>query len=196
MKVYIPCFFNNIKERENRFYLCLKQYIKLGYEVVIYWMNDFDIEIENINIKLIKSEQQNASYARNKLLNLFYSSKEKFAIFSDDDVFLNEKIIPSKDCESFTNDFYESSIETHKISSSFLVLKNIRPKVYFDEDLDANQDLDFGINLKLNGFKSYRTSCEKVEIFRGASSMFDNGADKIYKKQKALTQITKKYENI
>lgn len=196
MKVYIPCFFNNIKEREERFYLCLKQYLKLGYEVIIYWMNDFDIEAEHINLKIIKSEQQNASYARNKLLNLFYSSKEKFAIFSDDDVFLNEKITPNKDCESLTNDFYESSIETHKISSSFLVLKNIRPEIYFDEDLDANQDLDFGINLKLNGFKSYRTSCKKVEMFRGASSMFKNGVDKIYKKQKALTKITKKYENI
>jgi len=198
MKVYIPCFFNNIKEREERFYLCLKQYLKLEYKVTVYWMNDFNIKIKHNNLKIIKAEQQNASYARNRLLDLFYSSKEKFAILSDDDAFLNEKISPSKDFESFTNDFYESSVETHKISSSFLVLKNIRPKIYFDESLCANQDLDFGIRLKKEGFKIYRTSTKKVEIFRGTSSMFENGADKIYKKQKALNQIKNKYnyENI
>jgi hypothetical protein len=195
VKVYIPCFFNSIKEREDRFCLCLNQYIKLGYEVVIYWMNDFDIYIKHKNIKFIKAEQQNASYARNKLLDLFYNSKDEFAIISDDDVFLKEIVIPKIDCESFTNDFYEYSKETYLISSSFLVLKNIKPRLYFDESLYANQDLDFGINLKLNGFKSYRTSTKKVEIFRGASSMFENGADKIYKKQKTLIQIKNKYSN-
>ena len=75
-------------------------------------------------------------------------------------------------------------------------MKNIRPKLFFDETLEANQDLDFGIILNKAGFKTIRNSTEQVEIFRGNSSMFENGNDKIYKKQKSLIQIKNKYENI
>ena len=67
---------------------------------------------------------------------------------------------------------------------------------FFDEKLEANQDLDFGITLNNLGFKTIRNSTKQVEIFRGQSSMFENGVDKIYKKQKTLIQIKKKYENI
>ena len=196
MTVYIPCFFNNIKERGQRFYICLNQYLKLGYNVVIYWMNSEDIKISSKNLTIIKDKQRNASYARNKLLNLFYNSKEKYCILSDDDTFLKYKIIPSVDCESYVNDYNKCKTFTEKISSSFLVLKNIRPKVFFDETLEANQDLDFGTTLNKAGFKIIRNSTKQVEIFRGQSSMFENGADKIYKKQKSLMQIKIKYENI
>ena len=68
--------------------------------------------------------------------------------------------------------------------------------IFFDENLEANQDLDFGTTLNKLRFKTIRNSTEQVEIFRGQSSMFENGADKIYKKQKSLTQIKIKYENI
>ena len=75
-------------------------------------------------------------------------------------------------------------------------MKNIRPKIFFDKNLEANQDLDFGTALNKAGFRTIRNSTEQVEIFRGQSSMFNSGADKIYKKQKTLTQIKIKYENI
>ena len=75
-------------------------------------------------------------------------------------------------------------------------MKNIRPKIFFDKNLEANQDLDFGTAFNKAGFRTIRNSTEQVEIFRGQSSMFNNGADKIYKKQKSLIQIQKKYENI
>ena len=196
MTVYIPCFFNNIEERKKRFYLCLNQYLNLGYFVVVYWMNLEEIKVFNKNLTVIKDKQHNASYARNKLLNMFYNSKEEYCILSDDDTFLNNKVTPEADCESYVNDYKKGKITTKKISSSFLVLKNIRPKIFFDKNLEANQDLDFGTALNKAGFRTIRNSTEQVEIFRGQSSMFNSGADKIYKKQKTLTQIKIKYENI
>lgn len=196
MTVYIPCFFNNIEEREIIFYKCINQYLNLGYNVTVYWMNLKDIKIFNKNLIVIKDTQYNASYARNKLLTLFYTSKEEYCILSDDDTFLKYKVTPSVDCESYVNDYNKGKTFTEKISSSFLVLKNIRPKLFFDETLEANQDLDFGIILNKAGFKTIRNSTEQVEIFRGQSSMFENGVDKIYKKEKSLIQIKNKYENI
>ena len=196
MTVYIPCFFNNIEEREERFYKCLNQYLSLGYNVVVYWMNFEEIKVSNKNLTVIKNKQRNASYARNKLLSVFYNSNEEYCILSDDDTFLNNKIIPKVDCESYVNDYNKGKTFTEKISSSFLVLRNIRPMIFFDENLEANQDLDFGTTLNKLRFKTIRNSTEQVEIFRGQSSMFENGADKIYKKQKSLIQIKNKYENI
>lgn len=196
MTVYIPCFFNNIEEREERFYKCLNQYLSLGYNVVVYWMNFEEIKVSNKNLTVIKNKQRNASYARNKLLSVFYNSNEEYCILSDDDTFLKYKVTPSVDCESYVNDYNKGKTFTEKISSSFLVLKNIRPKLFFDETLEANQDLDFGIILNKAGFKTIRNSTEQVEIFRGNSSMFENGVDKIYKKEKSLIQIKNKYENI
>ena len=196
MNVYIPRFLNNIEEREESFYTCLPQYLSLGYNVVVYWMNFEEIKVSNKNLTVIKDKQHNASYARNKLLNIFYNSKEEYCILSDDDTFLNNKVTPEADCESYVNDYKKGKIITKKISSSFLILKNIRPKIFFDKNLEANQDLDFGTALNKAGYRTIRNSTEQVEIFRGQSSMFENGADKIYKKQKSLTQIKNKYENI
>ena len=194
--LYTLFFFNNIEEREERFYKCLNQYLSLGYNVVVYWMNFEEIKVSNKNLTVIKNKQRNASYARNKLLSVFYNSNEQYCILSDDDTFLNNKIIPKVDCESYVNDYNKGKTFTEKISSSFLVLRNIRPMIFFDENLEANQDLDFGTTLNKLRFKTIRNSTEQVEIFRGQSSMFENGADKIYKKQKSLTQIKNKYENI
>ena len=159
-------------------------------------MNFEEIKVSNKNLTVIKNKQRNASYARNKLLSVFYNSNEEYCILSDDDTFLKYKVTPSVDCESYVNDYNKGKTFTEKISSSFLVLKNIRPKLFFDETLEANQDLDFGIILNKAGFKTIRNSTEQVEIFRGNSSMFENGSDKIYKKQKSLIQIKNKYENI
>ena len=152
-------------------------------------MNFEEIKVSNKNLTVIKNKQRNASYARNKLLSVFYNSNEEYCILSDDDTFLKYKVTPSVDCESYVNDYNKGKTFTEKISSSFLVLKNIRPKLFFDETLEANQDLDFGIILNKAGFKTIRNSTEQVEIFRGNSSMFENGVDKIYKKEKSLIQI-------
>ncbi len=200
LQVNIPCYFNNIAERKENFYLILEQYLKLGYRVTVYWMNDEPIEITNNNLKVIIGEKVNASIARNKLLALFYNSSEDYGIFSDDDTYLRDRVEPREDCISLTNDYYKETAETHKISSSFLILKNFKKyynlEPFFDESLEANQDLDFGIILNKLGIKTYRKSTDEVVIYRGKSSMFKNGMNKLYKKQKALQYIeTKHYGN-
>ena len=128
MDVYIPCYFNNIKEREENFYLILNRYLELEYKVVVYWMNEEPIKIANKNLEVLIGEKVNASIARNKLLTLFYNSNEDYSIFSDDDTYLNNKIFieEDKDCISFTNDYYINITNTEKISSSFLLLKNFK----------------------------------------------------------------------
>ena len=146
------------------------------------------------DIEYIKSEITNASIARNKLLNIFYNSNEKYCILSDDDTILLKKIsVDDKDCVSYTNDYDKGFKQTERISSAFLVLKNI--KEYFDETLDANQDLDFGLMLVNKGYSVYRYSSDIVNINRGQSSMFKNKMYALHKKKEALKIINKKYDN-
>ena len=105
----------------------------------------------------------------------------------------------NKDCISFTNDYNFKIEQTEKISSSFLLIKNFK-KYYnleplFDENLEANQDLDFGIFLNMKKIKTYRKSTEQVIINKGVSSMFKNNMNKLNKKQKSLEYIKNKYGN-
>lgn len=197
MTVYIPSYFNNIKERENNFYLILEQYLSLGYNIVLYWMNGDFILLDD-KIKLIKGYPINASKARNILLEELYNSQEDYAIFSDDDTYLNNIVeLDNKDCISFTNDYYNRIEQTEKISSSFILLSNIKKKynikVYFDENLEANQDLDFGISLNKAGIKTYRNSTNDVTIYKGVSSIFKSNMNKLNKKQTSLNYIINKY---
>lgn len=202
MTVYIPCYFNNIAERKENFYYILNQYLRLGYKVVLYWMNNEPVNMYDKNLIVIEASKVNASVARNKLLKIFYNSIEDYSIFSDDDTYLKSsvEIETGKDCISFTNDYNEGITNTHSISSSFLLLKNFK-KFYnleplFDEYLEANQDLDFGISLNKLGIKTYRNSTKEVIIYKGESSMFSNDLNKIYKKNKTLQYIeTKQYGN-
>ena len=198
MKVYIPCYFNNIKEREDNFYKVLGQYLELNYSIVIYWMNESDILLKNDRLEIIKGVQVNASVARNKLLELFYNSQEDFAILSDDDCFVLERIDSKLDCISFTNDYNKDSVKTPSISSSFMIIKNFNKfynlKPYFDESLEANQDLDFGLTLNNLSLSTYRKSDNRVIIYQGKSSMFTSNMNKLNKKQKALNYINEKWQ--
>lgn len=197
MTVYIPSYFNGVRERESNFYKILEQYLSLGYNIVLYWMNG-EFTLSDDRIKLIKGSPVNASVARNVLLKEFYNSNDYYAIFSDDDTHLNSVIIPdNKDCVSFTNDYHYKIEQTEKISSAFILLSNLKKKydieVYFDESLEANQDLDFGIILNKVGIKTYRNSSKEVTIYRGSSSMFKSNMNKLNKKQKSLNYIINKH---
>lgn len=197
MKVYIPCYFNNIKERETNFYINLKQYLKLGYKVVICWMNEQDFNYKDNRIKVIKHKPVNTSTARNMLLRIFYKSKEPYAIFSDDDTYLKKRIEAVNDCTCFTNDYEKGLKETEQINSAILIISNFKTRysieIYFDENLEANQDLDFGITLNLAGIKTYRQSTNNVIINTGVSSMFTNDMNKLNKKQESLEYINNKH---
>lgn len=194
MLVLIPCYFNNIQYRKERFNQVLESNLFFNNDIKVIWMNDEDPTIISNNIEYIKSELTNASVARNKLLNIFYNSDEEYCILSDDDTILLKQIsVDDKDCVSYTNDYDKGFKQTEKISSAFLVLKNI--KEYFDETLDANQDLDFGLMLVNKGYSVYRYSSDIVNINRGQSSMFKNKMYALHKKQEALKIINKKYDN-
>ena len=198
MTVYIPCYFNNIKDRINNFYKIIIQYLNLDYFVIIYWMNDFDISLQHEKLKIIKGEQVNASIARNKLLDVFYKSNENYSIFSDDDTYITTNIESQFDLLSLTNDYDKNLKETSHISSSFMIIKNFNKfyniKPFFDENLEANQDLDFGINLNSLNIKTYRKSDNRVIIYKGKSSMFNNNMNKLNKKQESLNYINKKWQ--
>lgn len=196
--VNIPCYFNNIKEREVNFYVILQQYLNLGYKIVICWMNGQELKVESENITVIKNKPVNASKARNILLKEFYKSNMDYAIFSDDDTYLKNSIDSFNfDCLSLTNDYHKGITPTEKISSGILLLSNFKKKynleIYFDENLKANQDLDFGITLNKLGIKTYRKSTKDVIINRGISSMFENNINKLNRKQKSLDYIKNKH---
>lgn len=196
----MPCYFNGIQEREINFYSILKQYLELGYEVVVYWMNDSDINVKDKRLKVIIADKNNASYARNELLKIFYKAKEEFCVISDDDTFLKSRVCIDEniDCLSLTNDKITGRYETNKISTSFLVISNFKIKYnlepFFDENLDSNQDLDFGLKLNSLGIKTHREFSDNVVIYRGQSSMFKNNMNKLNKKQKSLDYINKKWQ--
>ena len=162
-------------------------------------MNEKEVRVIHKNLKIIKGKRVNASIARNKLLGIFYNSKEEIAIFSDDDTYINNKILIADeiDCISLTNDYKKEQKITEKINSSFLIINNFKIKyqleLYFDENLEANQDLDFGIQLNNFNIKTLRQSSEDIVIYRGKSSMFSSNMNRINKKQKSLDYIKKKY---
>lgn len=199
MTVYIPCYFNNIIERETNFYVNIKQYLNLNYKVIIYWMNKKDCLVKNNNLTVIKGSPILTGVARNNLLRIFYNSDEDYCIISDDDTFLKSEVSINKelDCLSLTNDYSKELIKTEKINSAFLVLSNFKKKYkltpYFDEELDSNQDLDFGLRLQQYNINTYRQSSDIVIINKGVSSMFKNKANMVYKKQQSLKYITDKY---
>lgn len=198
MIVYIPSFFDDNEERITLFKKCVNGYVKQGYDVVVLWMNDEKHKIFRSNkITYIDSnERLNASEARNILLNKFYDSGAEKAILSDDDVIISKKLEHDFDFDvlSLTNDFSSELKETHEISSSLLIIKKLSERIYFDESLNANQDLDFGINLTRNGFKTYRLKDTSVLLNRGKSVMFNNPMHKLYLKRVSLEKIKIKWQ--
>ena len=73
-----------------------------------------------------------------------------------------------------------------------MILKNIK-KVFFDESLTANQDLDFGINMVENGFKVFRLKDTGILINNGKSAMFDNPMQRLVRKTETLQKIIIKW---
>lgn len=196
MTVYILCYFNNNKTREENFYVNLDQYLKLNYKVVLYWMNKQECRITSDNLRIIPGDPIRISIVRNILLNMFYETEDDYAIFSDDDVFLKSEITEIRDCICFTNDYSGKIKENGDLGISLLLLRNFR-KAYnirpcFDENLDACDDYDFGLTLKSLGIKVCRYPTDNVVIYRGQSSMFTNGMNKLYKNQMALNYISNK----
>lgn len=195
--MYIPCYFNNVKEREDNFLTVIKQYLKFGYTVLVYWMNE-NIPPKTDNVEYIISTPVNSNIARNELLKIFYNSDEKECLLSDDDTILNNKLPKiNVDCISYTNDYNKCLLKTEEIGTGLLYIKNFKQlygkSIFFDEKLEANQDLDFGINLNSQGILTYRYSTEYITIFKGESSMFKSNMSKINKKKKALNYINNKY---
>lgn len=200
MTVYIPSFFNDYEERIILFNNCIESYLALDFNIVVFWMNDDLYKIHEDKITYIDSKiVLNASIARNKLLDLFYASDDDLAIFSDDDTVLTSSINYDFEFDvlSLVNDYTPELRETHSISSSFLLIKNINKKYgkkcYFDESLTSNQDLDFGVNLVSNGLLVYRLKESKIKINRGKSSMFKNDNEKAKMKAKTLNTIINKW---
>lgn len=197
MKVYTQSFFNDYPERIDLFNKSIHSFIENDYSVIIYWMNDDKYKIIHKNITYIDSKEVlNASICRNKLLDLFYNTGEEKAIFCDDDVWIKERIDYNFDFDilSLTNDYSCNLKETHLISSSFMIIKRINKRFYFDETLYANQDLDYGLNMVNNGYKSYRLKDDNIVINRGKSVMFNNPMQKICKKRDSLEKIKIKWK--
>lgn len=196
MIVYMQSYFKGYEQRIDLFKKSVASYLENGYELVIFWMNDEKHKVIDNRITYIDSKEVfNASVCRNILLDLFYNTGAEKAIFSDDDVIIKNKL--EHDFEfnllSLTNDYSSELKETYAISSSIMILKNIR-NMYFDETLDANQDVDFGLNLVHNGFKCFRLKDTNVIINRGKSVMFDNPMQRLYKKSLSLDKIKIKWK--
>lgn len=202
MTVYMPSYFNDLKEREILFKNCIESYLKLGFEIVIVWMNKGFDKIENPNITYIDAEIQNASKARNLLLDIFYDNNEDYCYLSDDDTvfFGYDGRGRNSDCISFTNDLRKNDFNTTNISSALLKLKNLRKyyntRLYFDENLEANQDYDFARNLLQNKFSTEIINSKNVQINKGISSMFKTPQERLQKKMDTYKLIMKKEYDI
>lgn len=201
MTVYIPSYFKGYQERKDKFKIVIDSYLKLDFDIVIYWMNPSDEKILNKRIKYIDADEiVNASIARNHLLRLFYATDDDEAILSDDDTILDsfKDIKIDFDVTSLVNDKRPEIVETPMISSAIMVVKNLKKKydkeLYFDESLESNQDYDFGLNLVSNGLKVGTLNTQQVVINKGKSVMFDNQMQRLYRKNQTLHTIIKKWK--
>lgn len=200
MNVYIISWFDNRIERFYTFKKLIQYYLKLDLKIVILWMNDEKLKILHPNIEYINSEKTNASVARNRLLKLFYDSDQAAAIFSDDDVqiFCSDLLQESfDDCEMIT---FISNLKNKPrrckyplFSSTLFKIKRISIKIYFDNSLDANQDLDFGYNCYMNKIKIKEVYTQKLHNNKNNSVMFLDDEDRRKKKNETLNLINKKY---
>ena len=100
-RVYICSYFKEKTIRKSYFNRNITLYTKLGYDIIVLWMNKEKDKIIQKNIQYIHSDIVNASTARNKLLQLFYNSQFTEAVFSDDDtIILNQEIL-EKEIDDF-----------------------------------------------------------------------------------------------
>ena len=198
MTVYIPCYFDNNLEREQRFNLIIKSYQKLFKQVIVLWMNTSTPPYYN-NVLYIKSYRLSAPEARNKLLKLFYNSLEEECILSDDDTLvLDLSILDIKgDCVSYVNDKYIHNLSPYYISSAILKLSNFKLKYnqefYFDKNLEIGEDLDFGLQLFKKNIYGYRYSTLSVNIYKGTSVLCPSNLARRIKYQKTIKLLQIKH---
>ena len=198
MTIYIPCYFNNNLEREQRFNLVIDAYQRLFKQIIVLWMNTTSPPYYN-NVLYINSCRLSAPAARNKLLTIFYNSSEKECILSDDDtVVLDLSILDIKgDCISYVNDKYVHNLSPYYISSAILKLNNLKLKynkeIYFDEDLEIGQDLDFGLQLYKENIYGCRYSTSSVEIYNGISVLCPSKLTRRIKYQETIKLLQTKH---
>lgn len=198
MTVYIVSWFDNRLNRFCSFEKLIRYYLKLDFKIVILWMNDEKFKILHPNINYINSEKTNASIARNKLLALFYNSDQNEAIFSDDDVdILSSDLLeePFDDTEiiTFISNLNRKPHQYYFFSSTLFKIKKGITKIYFDETLLANQDLDFGYNCFFNNIKIKEVYTKKLYNDKKKSVMFLDKSDRNKKKKETFNLINKKY---
>lgn len=200
MTVYIVSWFDNRLSRFCSFEKLIQYYLKLDFRIIILWMNDEKYKILHPNINYINSEKTNASIARNKLLKLFYNSDQKEAIFSDDDVqILTSDLLQESfgDAEiiTFISNLARKphTFQYPLFSSTLFKIKKGDSRIYFDETLLANQDLDFGYNCFFNKIKIKEVYTKKLHNNKENSVMFLNEDDRNKKKKETFNLINKKY---
>ncbi|KAF2082133.1 hypothetical protein [Flavobacterium sharifuzzamanii] len=200
MNIYIISWFNNRLNRVHSFKELIHHYLKLDYKIVVLWMNDEKYKISHPNINYINSKVINASAARNQLLKIFYNSDQNEAVFSDDDVqILTDDLLQ----ESFNGNDIVTFISHIKrkpktfkypfFSSTLFKVKKNSTRVFFDENLQANQDLDFGYNCFFNKLKIKEVYTAKLYNNKENSVMFLDEDDRKKKKKETFNLINKKY---
>ncbi|WP_163398147.1 hypothetical protein [Flavobacterium fluviatile] len=197
MTVYVISFFDNKQSRYDSFRKLIETFLKLNVKIVVLWMNHEHQKILHPDISYINSEKTNASVARNKLLKLFYSSDQHEAIFSDDDVqILNVNILnepfDNYDVITFLSNISHRPHRYYFFASTLFKIQQHK-EIYFDESLEANQDLDFGYNCFFNGVKIKEVYTKDVYNDKENSVMFKDENDRKKKKKEAFHKINQKY---
>lgn len=202
--VYICSFFNENPIRKSYFEKNISLYTKLGYHIVVCWMNKKEDQINQPNITYIDSEVVNASIARNILLQMFYNSEHTEALFSDDDtIILNkailEKPIGSFDILSYIINLNNKLLDKPIFLSGIFKIKNLRlfnkKIILFDETLESNQDVDFGYNANHNAIRIKNVFTKDILNDQQNSVMFSSKEDRQIKKEESIKIIIKKWNN-
>ncbi|SHL94797.1 hypothetical protein [Flavobacterium chilense] len=202
--VYICSYFNGNSIRKSYFARNIALYTKLGYNIIVCWMNKEEDLIIQENIRYINSKIVNASTARNKLLKLFYKSEYREALFSDDDtIILNnailEKPIGTFDILSYIINLNNRLLDKPIFLSGIFKIKNLRlnnkKMIFFDETLESNQDVDFGYNANHNEIKIKNVFTKDIFNDQQNSVMFSSKEDREKKKEQSIKIIIKKWNN-
>lgn len=202
--VFICSYFKDKTIRKIYFNRNIALYTKLGYNIIVFWMNDEKDKIIQENIQYIDSGIVNASIARNKLLQIFYDSDCAEAIFSDDDtIILNAKVLGKSigafDILSYVINLNNKILDKPIFLSGIFKIKNLRlnnkKMIFFDEILESNQDVDFGYNANHNGIMIKNVFTKDIFNDQQNSVMFSSQEDRKKKKEQSIKIIIKKWNN-
>lgn len=203
-RVYICSYFKEKTIRKSYFNRNITLYTKLGYDIIVLWMNKEKDKIIQKNIQYIHSDIVNASTARNKLLQLFYNSQCTEAVFSDDDtIILNQEILEKEiddfDILSYIINLNSRILDRPIFLSGIFKIKNLKlinkKMIFFDENLESNQDVDFGYNANHNGIRIKNVFTRNILNDQKNSVMFQDKEDRKRKKEESIKTIIKKWNN-